>query len=182
MCACVRLQSPCRHSGPKHDCRTVARMPAWCVYSEPRNAKNIAERLQCKVVHGIATGRSHFNRKLMEIGENLQKGNSVHSGNAQAAAKRKIIQVVHVTCVSLPVCSAEAPARPMPWPRRTQKQVPGEFVRVCQAHALATLRTEDGTTACSRLQLRKCGQTLRKAQRVTTQGRLPLAPGQACCQ
>ena len=94
---------------------------AWCVYSEPRNAKNIAERLQCKVVHGIATGRSYFNRKLMEIGENRQKGNSVHSENAQAAAKRKIIPVVHVTCVSLPVCSAEAPARPMPWPRRTQK-------------------------------------------------------------
>ena len=96
-------------------------MPAWCVYSEPRNAKNIAERLQCKVVHGIATGRSYFNRKLLEISENRQKGNSVHSENAQAAAKRKIIPVVHVTCVSLPVCSAEAPARPMPWPRRTQK-------------------------------------------------------------
>ena len=63
-----------------------------------------------------------------------------------------------------------------------KKQVPGELVRVCQAHALATLRTEDETIACSRLQLRKCGQTLRKAQRVTTQGRLPLAPGQACSQ
>ena len=96
-------------------------MPAWCVYSEPRNAKNIAERLQCKVVHGIATGRSYSNRELVEIGENRQTRNSVQSENAQAAAKRKIIPVVHVTCVSLPVCSAEAPARPMPWPRRTQK-------------------------------------------------------------